>query len=187
MERRVAAVAGVDQRRGDAEQVRREPERDLAHRPLRSEAGKRKVREQNQPADDVGRETVESEVDEAEAEGHAREGSPAPALQVVLDRCELVCPAGFASPFSPAPGASRYFTSRRRSICWATRKWERCPSLDRVVIWTESDDRRRTAPASRTLFSPYFIRPPEQLFVGGRRSSRPARGQSRGWRGGLEF
>ena len=76
IEHRVAAVARVDERRRDTEQMRRAPGRYLPHRPVRAERRKRKVRIENQAADDLRGQRVQAEVDEGEAEGDA--GGQAP-------------------------------------------------------------------------------------------------------------
>ena len=68
MERSVPAVARVDERPGDMEQMRREPERDVAHGPARPQARESKTGKKDQPTDDLRGEGIQREVHEAETE-----------------------------------------------------------------------------------------------------------------------
>ncbi len=85
MERCVSAIARVDEGLGDMEQMRRKPERDLAHRPARPQVWERSIGNEQQSTDDLRGEGIQHEVHETETEGHPRRGIPRRHLQYVLD------------------------------------------------------------------------------------------------------
>ena len=68
MERRVPAVARVDERPGDMEQMRCKPECDVTHGPARPQAWECQTGKKNQPADDLRGEGIQREVHGTEAE-----------------------------------------------------------------------------------------------------------------------
>ena len=85
MERGVRAIARVDERLGDMEQMRRQPERDLAHRPACPQVGERKSGDDHQPADDLRGEGIQREIHEAETEGRPSRRMPLSCQRSVLD------------------------------------------------------------------------------------------------------
>src|SRR5262249_8564618 len=83
VEHGVAAVACIDERRRDPEQMRGEPRRHRSHRPAGPEARKRETGEEDQAAEDLRRRAVQREVHETETEGRARPRLPLHTLECV--------------------------------------------------------------------------------------------------------